>query len=343
MLLIPAVPPTIYPPKRNSAIAEILKSTAPNAIAATVDILRSGGLVAIPTETVYGLAGDATNGAAVAGIFEVKGRPAFNPLICHVSDLAMANNFGKFSALAEKLAKRFWPGPLTLVVPKTQECAAHDLVSAGLDTIAIRAPLGIAGEIIAALGNPLAAPSANRSGRISPTTAEHVAKDLGDDIDLIIDGGACSVGLESTIVKIENERLTLLRPGSISAQDIEAVTGVTVDYISKNSSIEAPGMMSSHYAPNATLILNATEVTAGEALLAFGSNSLPGSELDPHSLNLSVAGDLVEAASNLYDYLRRLDQPDTTCIKVQSIPLVELGEAINDRLSRAAAPRESLQ
>ncbi len=300
--------------------------------------------MAIPTETVYGLAGDATNGEAVARIFQAKGRPKFNPLICHVSDMEMANRIGEFDALARLLIDKYWPGPLTLVVQKAANCPVHDLAGANLDNIAIRMPQGIANKIISKFGNPLAAPSANRSGRISPTSAHHVAEDLGDKIDLIIDGGRCEGGLESTIIKVENGTIRLLRSGSILSGEIEQLTGVTpLEGKNDDTAIEAPGMMSSHYAPNAPLVTNATEVTTGDALLAFGSNTLPGSQLASHNLNLSVSGNLAEAASNLYDYLRRLDRPDTICIKVQKIPLDELGEAINDRLSRAAAPRESLQ
>ncbi|WP_292089820.1 L-threonylcarbamoyladenylate synthase, partial [Mesorhizobium sp.] len=231
-------------------------------------LLEGGDVVAIPTETVYGLAGDATNGAAVARIFEVKGRPSFNPLIAHVADLAMANRIATFDPLSTKLAEAFWPGPLTLVLPQPAENGIHPLVTAGLDTIALRMPRGLGGELIARLGRPLAAPSANSSGRISATTAEAVAADLGEKIKLVVDGGATPVGLESTIVKIEDGKLRLLRPGGIAARDIEAVAGIEV--IRGATGIQAPGMLASHYAPRASMRLNVGKLTSGEALLAFG-------------------------------------------------------------------------
>ncbi|WP_292449039.1 L-threonylcarbamoyladenylate synthase, partial [Mesorhizobium sp.] len=269
-------------------------------------LLEGGDVVAIPTETVYGLAGDATNGAAVARIFEAKGRPRFNPLIAHVADLAMANRIATFDLLSTKLAEAFWPGPLTLVLPQRAENGIHPLVTAGLDTIALRMPRGFGGELIARLGRPLAAPSANSSGRISATTAEAVAADLGEKIKLVVDGGATPVGLESTIVKIEDGKLRLLRPGGIAARDIEAVAGIEV--IRGATGIQAPGMLASHYAPRASMRLNVGKLTSGEALLAFGPARAEGWQDAVALRNLSEAGNVREAAANLFAYMQALDR-----------------------------------
>ncbi|MCB2112744.1 MAG: L-threonylcarbamoyladenylate synthase [Parvularculaceae bacterium] len=298
----------------------------------------AGELVAMPTETVYGLAGDATNDQAVAKIFAAKGRPSFNPLIVHVLDLEMARRYGEFTPLAEKLARAFWPGPLTLVLPRTKECGLSLLVSAGLDTIAIRAPdSNVARRLINACGRPLAAPSANRSGAISPTTAEHVRESLGDRAALIIDGGACPVGVESTIVKTDGDRVILLRPGGVARGAIEAIARTPLQ-TAADEKIEAPGMLSSHYAPGAPLRINADAPRANEAFLGFGNIAAAGT-----SLNLSPSGDLVEAAANLFGYLRRLDAlcaaRNLGGIAAAPVPREGLGEAINDRLARAAAPR----
>ena len=318
------------------------ESEPEKALSGSVAVLGNGGLVAVPTETVYGLAADATNGQAVAKIFAAKGRPQFNPLICHVSNQAMAEQYGEFSALALKLADKFWPGPLTIVVPLKPNCGIHDLVSAGLGTIALRCPRGIVGKIADQLGKPIAAPSANTSGTISPTSAKHVVDDLSEKVDLIIDEGACLVGLESTIVKPDGpngDELYLLRSGSITAELLEDFLQKPVLRVASGSPIQAPGMMTSHYAPRAELRLNIRHVNEGEALLAFGEVPLEYAKTAIQILNLSQSGDLVEAAANLYDYLKQLDATGATSIAVQSIPEAGLGEAINDRLNRAAAPK----
>lgn len=303
-------------------------------------LLESGDVVAIPTETVYGLAADATNGVGVARIFEAKGRPRFNPLIAHVADLAMAERIALFDPLSKRLAQAFWPGPLTLVLPQRSGNGIHPLVTAGLDTIALRMPRGFGGELIARLGRPLAAPSANSSGRISATTAEAVAADLGPRIKLVVDGGATPVGLESTIVKVEGGRLRLLRPGGIAAGDIEAVAGMAL--LRGAAGIEAPGMLASHYAPGAAVRVNARKIAKGEALLAFGGRRAEGWQDAAALRNLSVSGDLREAASNLFAHMQDLDRSGAKTIAVEPIPFEGLGEAINDRLLRAAAPRDKI-
>ena len=316
-------------------MAEILKTV--DAMERALGLIAAGDVVAIPTETVYGLAGDATNGAAVARIFEAKGRPRFNPLIAHVADLAMAERIGAFDPLSRKLAEAFWPGPLTLVLPLRDGSSIHPLVTAGLDSIALRMPRGFGAALIRALGRPLAAPSANSSGAVSATSAEAVAADLGARIKLIVDGGDTPVGLESTIVKVEGGALRLLRPGGIAAEEIEAAAGSKLLREPSNG-IEAPGMMASHYAPSALLRLNAEAAGKGEALLAFGPRRA-GEMLGSAVLNLSPTGDLREAAANLFSYLRALDGGAPGAIAVEPIPHHGLGEAINDRLARAAAPR----
>lgn len=304
-------------------------------------LLEGGDVVAIPTETVYGLAGDATNGIGVARIFEAKGRPRFNPLIAHVADMAMAERIALFDPLSRKLAETFWPGPLTLVLPQRPGNGIHPLVTAGLDTIAVRMPRGFGGDLIARLGRPLAAPSANSSGRISATTAQAVSDDLGGRIRLVVDGGATAVGLESTIVKVEGSEVRLLRPGGIAAGEIESALGKTL-MRGAAVGIEAPGMLASHYAPGAAVRLNAQTVDAGEALLAFGNRRADGWEGALALLNLSEVGDLREAASNLFAYMQDLDRSGAATIAVEPIPFEGLGEAINDRLSRAAAPRDNI-
>jgi L-threonylcarbamoyladenylate synthase len=304
------------------------------AIAEAASILRRGGLVAFPTETVYGLGADATNGKAVAAIFSAKGRPLFNPLIVHVRDSHAAERLALFSAPARALAERFWPGALTLVLPRKAGSGLSDLVSAGLDTIALRVPSQpIAQRLLAAAGIPIAAPSANPSGRVSATTAEHVAEGL--HIDMILDGGPTRLGLESSIVGFDGEQPVLLRPGAIAREAIEDVVGKLAR--SDGEKISAPGQMRSHYAPHTHLRLNATDVRAGEALLAFGPTVPTGARI---SRNLSAQGDLVEAAANLFVMLRELDAAGATAIAAMPIPTHGLGEAINDRLRRAAAPRE---
>jgi L-threonylcarbamoyladenylate synthase len=317
--------------------AEILP--AGEALGRALALLEAGEVVAIPTETVYGLAGDATSGAAVAKIYEAKGRPRFNPLIAHVASITMAERIGRFDPLSRKLAERFWPGPLTLVLPLRAEAGIHPLATAGLDTIALRMPRGFGGALIERLGRPLAAPSANSSGRISATSAQAVVADLGRRIKLIVDGGATPVGLESTIVKVEDGGLRLLRPGGIATADIEAAAGIRLRRHS-DGAIQAPGMMASHYAPDAAVRLDAHDVRAGEALLAFGPRRAAGWERAVTVRNLSEAGDLREAATNLFSFLQALDRTGAAAIAVEPVPMEGLGEAINDRLARAAAPRD---
>jgi L-threonylcarbamoyladenylate synthase len=313
--------------------------TADEALEKAAKLILAGNPVAVPTETVYGLAADATNGDAVARIYEVKGRPRFNPLIVHVGDIGMAERIGEFDPLSRRLAQKFWPGPLTLVLPLKEGAGIHPLVRAGLDTIALRMPAGFMARLIARAGRPLAAPSANSSGRISGTSAAAVNADLGARIALIVDGGPTPVGVESTIVKAEGDRLRLLRPGGVAAEEIEAVAGVRLER-GKAGGVEAPGMMSSHYAPGAKVRLNAAQVAAGEALLAFGPNRVKGAEGAIAVRNLSPKGDPREAAANLFSMLGELDAAGASVIAVERIPSEGLGEAINDRLRRAAAPRD---
>ncbi|BCG89591.1 threonylcarbamoyl-AMP synthase [Mesorhizobium sp. 113-3-9] len=321
-------------------MAEIL--AVDEALERALALLQGGDVVAIPTETVYGLAGDATNGIGVARIFEAKGRPRFNPLIAHVADMVMAERIAIFDPLSRKLAQAFWPGPLTLVLPQRPGNGIHPLVTAGLDSIALRMPRGFGGDLIAKLGRPLAAPSANSSGKISATTAQAVAADLGTRIKLVVDGGATPVGLESTIVKAEEGSLRLLRPGGVAAEEIEAAIGMAL-LRGGAAGIEAPGMLASHYAPGAGVRLNAGTVGEGEALLAFGDQRAEGWRDAAAFLNLSETGDLREAASNLFAYMQELDRSGARTIAVETIPFDGLGEAINDRLSRAAAPRDNVQ
>jgi L-threonylcarbamoyladenylate synthase len=319
-------------------MSEILPANA-NGIARAVAQLGMGEIVGLPTETVYGLAADATNGLAVAKIYAAKGRPSFNPLICHVASLAMAETIGAFDPLSRKLAHAFWPGPLTLVLPLRENAGISGLVTAGLSTIALRMPRGVAGEIITLLGKPLAAPSANTSGSISATSAHAVNADLGASVPLILDAGPAPVGLESTIVKVENGQALLLRPGGLAADEIGNVIGMKLMRSSQRAAIEAPGMLESHYAPKAALRMNAVDVSGGEALLAFGGTRAAGAVSSKAMLNLSPSANLHEAAANLFAYLRQLDTGGASAIAVEPIPEEGLGEAINDRLRRAAAPR----
>ncbi len=309
------------------------------ALARAGELILAGLPVAVPTETVYGLAADATSGEAVARIYEAKGRPRFNPLIVHVADRAMADRIGILDPLSRRLADAFWPGPLTLVVPLREGAGISPLVTAGLETVGLRMPIGFAAELIAATGRPLAAPSANASGRVSATSAEAVAADLGDRIPLVVDGGAAPVGVESTIVKVENGQLRLLRPGGVAASDIEAVAGAPLLRGAPGAAVEAPGMLASHYAPRAAVRLGATSVEAGEALLAFGPRRIEGAEHAVAVANLSPSGSLREAAANLFAMLSELDRSRVPSIAVEPIPADGLGEAIVDRLARAAAPR----
>lgn len=305
-------------------------------MARAAQIVCAGGLVAMPTETVYGLAADATNDTAVAGIFAAKGRPTFNPLISHVADMGMARKLGVFDAAAVALADAFWPGPLTLVLPRHAACPVSLLACAGLDTIAIRIPRHpVAHGLIERVGKPLAAPSANPSGAVSPTTADHVAAGLGTKVGMILDGGPCEIGLESTVVAVTDGTVRLLRPGSVTKSEIEAVAGklaATAD----SEDVVSPGMLKSHYAPTSAVRLNAKGAGDNEALLAFGPH-VPAH--DGPMLNLSPAGDVVEAAANLFAMLRLLDGRAAQGIAVMPIPAHGVGEAINDRLARAAAPR----
>lgn len=302
-------------------------------------LLRQGALVAFPTETVYGLGGDATNDRAVAAIFEAKGRPRFNPLITHVADLAVARRLAAFDARAERVAARFWPGPLSLVLPRAPRSPISLLASAGLDTLAIRVPAHpLAQALLRAADRPLAAPSANRSGRVSATTATHVQDELGGIIAAILDGGPCQVGIESTVLDLSAAAPALLRPGGVPLEALETVLGPLLQAVEAGAAPRSPGMLSSHYAPSLPLRLNASEARPGEALLAFGPAAPPGFA---ETRSLSPAGDLAEAAANLFALLRALDRPAFTGIAVMPIPERGLGLAINDRLRRAAAPRDS--
>ncbi len=308
-------------------------------LAVAAEALAAGELVGIPTETVYGLAADATNGVAVARIFAAKGRPRFNPLIVHVVSLSDAEEIAVFSADARRLAEAFWPGPLTFVLPKRETSSIAELVTAGLDTIAIRVPdHPVALDLIKALGRPIAAPSANRSGHVSPTMAAHVAADLGDAVACILDGGPCRVGLESTIVGLFGGDAVLLRPGGIKREAIEAVLGRRLATADDIEAVRAPGMLASHYAPKSDVRLNIVEVRAGESLLAFGADLPKNANKAVATINLSRSGSLIEAAANLFSALRALDVTAAT-IAVMPIPETGIGEAINDRLRRAAAPR----
>lgn len=310
--------------------------------------LRAGGLVAFPTETVYGLGADATNDSAVAAIYAAKGRPQFNPLIVHVASAEEAKTYVEWNDHAQRLAEQYWPGPLTLVLARKKDCAISLLASAGLDTVAIRVPAHpLARDLLLHTGLPLAAPSANRSGKISPTLASHVAEELGDQVAMVLDGGACEVGIESTIVDV-TAAPRILRHGKITREELQKLVPLAEQ--KADGKILAPGMMESHYAPDATVRLNATEVREGEALLAFGLLPSPSVGDASFSLsrmrerggvrveNLSESGSLEEAAANLFRMLRALDAQKPTGIAVMPIPMEGLGVAINDRLARAAAP-----
>jgi L-threonylcarbamoyladenylate synthase len=307
------------------------------AAAEAAAVLRAGKLVALPTETVYGLAADAANGEAVARIFAAKKRPRFNPLICHVTGLKMAARYGILDERAEQLAQKFWPGPLTFVVPLVSGAPVHPLVTAGLSSIALRAPRGPAQAVIEAFGGTLAAPSANRSGRLSPTRAEHVVDQLGEAVSLVLDAGPCAVGVESTILSLAGGVPRLLRPGGVPAEALEAALGTKLKRTATGDPITAPGMLSSHYAPRLRVRLDAHSVEPGEALLAFGNAAIAGAGKAAALRNLSPSADLVEAAANLFAHLADLDASGAEAIAVMPIPQHGLGEAINDRLTRAAA------
>ncbi len=308
-------------------------SYEPISVADAAALLRAGRLCAFPTETAYGRGADATDADAVLSIYETKGRPRFNPLIIHCADLAMAETLAEFSPLARRAAA-LWPGSLTLVLPARAGNGLADVATAGLDSVAIRIPdHALALELIAAVGRPLAAPSANPSGRLSPTTAEQVRRGFGGKVP-VLDGGPCRAGVESTIIRVEGERLVQLRAGAVAREEIERKLGVVVEVAEKDAAVVAPGMLASHYAPNALIRLNTTP-REGEAFLAFGS----APDFVGVMRNLSETGDLHEAARNLFSMLHELDAAGTGVIAVAPIPETGLGEAINDRLQRAAAPR----
>jgi L-threonylcarbamoyladenylate synthase len=298
------------------------------AITAAMELLRSGQIVAIPTETVYGLAADASNADAVAKIYAAKGRPDFNPLIVHVADQSAAENLAEFSPMAHQLAQAFWPGPLTLVLPLRPDADIAGAVTAGLPTIALRCPAHpVMQALLKKTGLNIAAPSANKSGGISPTRAEHVLAGLGSAVPMILDGGPCSAGLESTIVAVREHGWQILRPGPVTAADIERVLG-TKPLAASGDDIEAPGQLASHYAPSKAVRLNAAQPEPGEWHIGFGA--IEGND------NLSASGDLAQAAANLFDALHRADASAALSISVAPIPHEGIGVAINDRLQRAS-------
>ena len=310
-------------------------------------ILKDGGLIGMPTETVYGLAANALNGEAVARIFEAKGRPAFNPLITHFAHVKEIEPYAHMDDRARLIAHHFWPGPLTLILPRKKDSAISELASAGLPTLAVRIPAHeTARALIRAAGVPIVAPSANISGALSPTSPAHVAQNLGDKIDLILAAGACSVGLESSVLDLSGDKPALLRPGAITAEDIAQVLGEDIAYeCTPCDNPKSPGLLLKHYAPDTPVRLNAIDLEAGEALLAFSSDKFIGIKgggaakdlpEDMHR-NLSQTGDLNEAAANLFAMLKELDRPEHKSIAVMAIPNTGLGIAINDRLSRAAS------
>lgn len=299
------------------------------AIAAAAKIIAAGGCVAVPTETVYGLAADATDGAAVAGIYAAKGRPSFNPLIVHVTDRAMAERLGEFDSIAARLTEALWPGPLTIVVPRRADCPVANLATAGLETIALRCPAHPAMQaLISASGKPLAAPSANASGTVSPTMAAHVLASLGGRVPLVIDAGPCSAGLESTIVRPMPDRLVLLRPGPVTAEMLTAASGLTVA-ADDSGAISAPGQLASHYAPGKPMLLDCGAPPEDAFVIGFGSGAC--------DYQLSASADPTEAAARLFDALHAGAASQKPRIAVASIPHEGLGAAINDRLNRAAA------
>lgn len=303
-----------------------------------VRLLLRGSLVAFPSETVYGLGADATNDEAVARIFAAKGRPRINPLITHYADADAAAMEVAFGAEAQRLAERFWPGPLTLVLPRRPESRVSLLCSAGLDSLGVRVPRhSLTLELLRRLGRPLAGPSANPSGRVSPTTAEDVRRAFGEAVSLVMDGGPCPVGLESTVLDLTGERPRLLRPGAVTRADLEAILG-PLETGAAPGPLKSPGLLKSHYAPLLPVRLEADRVEPTEALLAFGPAPLAGAAA---TFNLSESGDLLEAAARLFAGLRSLDRPGCSAIAVMPIPHDGLGEAINDRLSRAAARRDA--
>ncbi|MEE7457312.1 threonylcarbamoyl-AMP synthase [Methylorubrum populi] len=326
---------------RPSTATTLRLSPDADGLARAADLLRAGRLVALPTETVYGLGADATDPEAVAAIYAAKGRPRFNPLIAHVASLEAALTQGLFDAAALRLAKAFWPGPLTLVVPAAPTGTVCDLARAGLDSVALRVPAhAVARDLLAATGRPVAAPSANRSGRVSPTSASHVLADLDHRIDAVLDGGGCPVGVESSVVACLGGRPRLLRPGGVTRAALAGVLGFDPEAAGDPGSRPAgPGLLASHYAPRAGVRLEARTVEPGEAVLLFGSSRPAGLERAAAVESLSERGDPAEAAARLFGALRRLDASGAPVIAVVPVPEDGLGEAINDRLRRAAAPR----
>ncbi|MCG7493416.1 L-threonylcarbamoyladenylate synthase [Thalassobius sp. Cn5-15] len=315
---------------QSSDSTETLPDSA-DGVARAAALLAAGGLVAMPTETVYGLAADARKDRAVARIFNAKGRPRFNPLIVHVADVEMAKRYVEWSSLADRVAQAFWPGALTLVLPLRTDSGLSPLVTADLPTLAVRMPAHpLAQDLLRLFDGPVAAPSANPSGKISPTTADHVAAGLTGRIEGILDGGPCPVGVESTILGLSGTP-TLLRPGGIPQEALEQCLGQPLEVYQNGDALTAPGQMTSHYAPGASVRLNADALAEGEVMLGFGAMEC--------TLNLSPAGDLVEAAANLFGHLHALDAMGPEGIAVAPIPETGLGRAINDRLRRAAAPR----
>jgi L-threonylcarbamoyladenylate synthase len=320
-------------PVRNT----VTLSDSARGVRAAVGLLAAGELVAFPTETVYGLGADARNPRAVAAVYAAKGRPSFNPLIVHVADIRAAEAVAHVPDAARALAARFWPGPLTLVLPRRAEAGLADAATAGLATVAVRVPAHpLARRLLAAFAGPLVGPSANPSGRVSPTTRAHVLDGLDGRIAAVLDGGACPVGVESTIVGFDGDRVVLLRPGGLPAEALEAAAGAPLVVPAAAAPVTAPGQLASHYAPVVAVRLAAEAPRADEIWLGFGPDGLPG-------LNLSPSGDLAEAAANLFAHLRTADalaaERGARGIAVAPIPAGGLGRAINDRLSRAAAPR----
>lgn len=326
--------------------AQIL-TISPENLAIAADLLRAGEVVAFPTETVYGLGANACDGVAVAKIFAAKGRPSFNPLISHGANLEMLRSEAVFDDRALSLADKFWPGPLTMILPRSATCKISDLACAGLPTVALRVPAHkVARDLIERAGVPIAAPSANASGELSPTAPHHVLASLGHKIPVILAGGATEFGVESTVVDLSGPDVVIVRPGAITAEDIADILECAVTYeLEATDKPRSPGQLLRHYAPKKPVRLRAVDVEQGEALLAFGSTKFMGLRgggkisgmPEDHVRNLSEKGDLLEASANLFAYLRALDIPDITGIAVMDIPNIGIGIAINDRLKRAAA------
>ncbi|AGA64054.1 YrdC/Sua5 family protein [Liberibacter crescens BT-1] len=325
-------------------MVKILSITDANAIKIACEFLEAGIPIAIPTETVYGLAVDSRNPLAIRRLYEIKKRPLFNPLICHVADISMACKYVNFDPVSLRLAKAFWPGPLTLNLPLSSHNTIHPLATANLKTICIRVPCGFSNKLILAYNYPLTIPSANLSGRISLTCAKDIQATFGDNVPLILDGGNSKIGLESTIIKVKLDgQLQMLRPGGLEAEKIEDISETKIDRaylsISDISKIESPGTLKSHYAPRALVRLEATHVNPGEALIRFKNMSIRNIENASLILDLSVSGNLKEAAANLFAYMKIADDTGVSSIAFTKIPNHGIGEAINDRLTRAAAPR----